>query len=225
MAALHTALASLSPTPFSTVPTSASHEGKEDEKEEAEEVEGGEGKEAKAYLKQAFLSACTVIDSVPLPSPTELTLPPPRLRSSTTTSNASNASEISASSARGDPLDPSNVSLQKEWGKPIKLSAKDNPLGMSVYKTNGKDGRGAWFARRSVHEGLGFRRWKLGLQQEFPESLACQGGPGDGNIRGIGGERRVESREVKGIGMVEGSVAPPSPPPPLPFLLPFPAIG
>ena len=98
------------------------------------------------------------------------------------------------------------MALQKEWGKPIKLGAKENPLGMSVYKTSGKDGRGAWFARRSVHEGLGFRKWKLGLQQEFPESLASQGGPGDGNIRGIGGERRVERREVEGVGTVEGEI-------------------
>ena len=186
MAALHTALASLSPTPFTSIPTAT--------------------EEAASYLEQAFLDACTIIDSVPLPSPAEL--PIPRPRSSTSTSNASNASEISASSVRGNPLDPSNVTLQKEWGKPIKLNAKDNPLGMSVYKTNGKDGRGAWFARRSVHEGLGFKKWKLGLQQEFPESLASQGGPGDGNIRGIGGERRVERKEVEGVGTVEGNVTP-----------------
>ena len=185
MAALHTALASLSPTAFSDVPNSPPEE-------------------TAAYLTQAFQNACTVIDSVPLPSPTEL--PIPRPRSSTLASNASSSSEISASSFRGDPLDPSNVSLQKEWGKPIKLSAKDNPLGMSVYKASGKDGRGAWFARRSVHEGLGFKKWKQGLQQEFPESLERRGeqaGPGDGNIRGIGGERRVERIVAEGVGTVE----------------------
>lgn len=94
--------------------------------------------------------------------------------------------------------------LQKEWGKPIKLSVKENPLGMAVYKLAGKDGKGAWFARRSVHEGLGFRKWKLGLQKEFPESLKVQGGPGEGNIRGIGGERVVESISVDGMGQLEG---------------------
>lgn len=182
MAALHIALSSLSPTPFSSVPTSK--------------------EEITSYLEHAFLDACTIIDSVPLPSPAEL--PVTRPRSFTSTSNASNISEISASSARGDPLDPSYVTLQKEWGRPIKLNAKDNPLGMSVYKTSGKDGRGAWFARRSVHEGLSFSKWKLGLQQEFPESLVSQGGPGDGNIRGIGGERRVERKQVEGVGNIEG---------------------
>ena len=103
-------------------------------------------------------------------------------------------------------MDPLNVNLQKEWGKPIKLNAKDNPLGMAVYKCSGKDGRGAWFARRSVHEGLGFKKWKLALQREFPETLEVQGGPGEGNIRGIGGERRVERLDVKGAGVVEGTV-------------------
>jgi hypothetical protein len=76
---------------------------------------------------------------------------------------------------------------------------------MSVYKLAGKDGRGAWFARRSVHEGMGFMKWKLGLQREFPETLEVQGGPGEGNIRGIGGERRVERGVVEGVGCVEGA--------------------
>lgn len=75
---------------------------------------------------------------------------------------------------------------------------------MAVYKLGGKDGNGAWFARRSVHEGLGFKKWKLGLQREFPESLEVKGGPGEGNIRGIGGERRVERRSIEGVGTVEG---------------------
>ena len=51
---------------------------------------------------------------------------------------------------------------------------------------------------------MGFRKWKLGLQREFPETLAVQGEPGEGNIRGIGGERRVERMAVEGVGTVEG---------------------
>lgn len=69
---------------------------------------------------------------------------------------------------------------------------------MSVYKLAGTDGKGAWFARRSVHCGLGFERWKRALQQEFPETMKVDGGPGVGNIRGIGGERCVECREAGG---------------------------
>ena len=183
MATLHSALQSLSPTSFSTVPTNQS--------------------EATSYLQSAFSQAQTIVDSVPLPPPTD-PLVISRPRSSTGASTASNVSEISSSSARSDPIDPSHLSLQKEWGKPIKLNAKDNPLNMSVYKMAGKDGRGAWFARRSVHEGLGFRKWKLGLQREFPETLEVQGGPGEGNIRGIGGERRVEKIRVEGAGAIEG---------------------
>lgn len=180
MAALHAALQTLSPTSFSSVPTSEA--------------------QAKEYLQDAFSKAQLIIDSVPPPS-VEDSLAATRSRSA---SNLSASSEVSASSVRSDPLNPSYVSFQKEWGKPIKLAAKDNPLGMGVYKMAGKDGRGAWFARRSVHEGMGFKKWKLGLQKEFPESMAVQGGPGEGNIRGIGGERVVERTEVRGVGMVEG---------------------
>jgi hypothetical protein len=93
--------------------------------------------------------------------------------------------------------------LQKEW-KSVKLNAKENPLGMSVYKLAGKDGKGSWFARRSVHEGLGFKKWKTALQREFPETLKVQGGPGEGNIRGIGGEERVEYQVEEGVGTMEG---------------------
>lgn len=75
---------------------------------------------------------------------------------------------------------------------------------MTVYKLAGKDGKGAWFARRSVHEGLGFEKWKKGLQREFPETMEVQGGPGEGNIRGIGAEKRVERHVVEGVGMAEG---------------------
>jgi hypothetical protein len=185
MAALHAALKSLGPMAFSSVPTSQS--------------------EATTYLQQAFLDAQTVIDSVPLPPPNDpLVTSTNRPRSSTGASIASNVSEISSSSARSELLNPAHESLQKEWGKPIKLSAKDNPLGMAVYKAAGKDGKGAWFARRSVHEGLGFTKWKLGLQREFPETLEVKGGPGEGNIRGIGGERRVERMAFEGAGIVEG---------------------
>ena len=126
-----------------------------------------------------------------------------RSRSNTTGSAASSASEISLSSARSLPPPPEHAPLQKEWGKPIRLAAKENPLGMSVFKLAGKDGKGSWFARRSVHEGLGFSKWKKGLEREFPESLEVQGNPGDGNIRGIGGERLVESRTVKGLGKLQ----------------------
>lgn len=68
----------------------------------------------------------------------------------------------------------------------------------------GKDGRGSWFARRSVHEGLGFKKWKKAMEREFPETMKVQGGPGEGNIRGIGGETRVAYKEIESVGKLEG---------------------
>ncbi|KAL8729718.1 MAG: hypothetical protein Q9166_004546 [cf. Caloplaca sp. 2 TL-2023] len=177
MATLHSALQSLGPSDFTSVPTEES--------------------KTKDYLQNLFTQAQIIIDSVP---PLDIPSTPVRSRS---TSNVSGASDLSASSARSHPIDQANISLQKEWSKPIKLGAKENPLGMSVYKLGGKDGRGAWFARRSVHEGLEFRKWKLGLQREFPETMEVQGGPGEGNIRGIGGERRVEKIDIDGVGTIE----------------------
>lgn len=86
----------------------------------------------------------------------------------------------------------------------MKLNQKDNPLAISVYKLGAKDGNGAWFARRSTHEGLDFAKWQRGLESEFPETMKVRGGPGEGNIRGIGGERRVACQRVHGAGKLEG---------------------
>ncbi|KAI9803723.1 MAG: hypothetical protein M1833_000635 [Piccolia ochrophora] len=180
MAALHDALHTLAPVDFSVLPVD----------------------DLKPYLKEAFAKSQLIIDSIPPPSD-DASPTVGRSRSSTVSSTASNASEMLLSPARPAPPIAEHSALQKEWGKPLKLSAKDNPLGMSVFKLSGKDGRGAWFARRSVHEGLGFAQWKKSLEQEFPETLQFQGGPGEGNIRGIGGERVVEQRGVQGVGKLE----------------------
>lgn len=186
MAGLHSALQTLGPTSFSSVPSTQP--------------------EAKEHLHEVFSNARLIIDSVPPPL-VDGSLAGARSRAGTSGSDVSGSSEVSASSIRSDPLDPAHMVFQKEWGKPIKLAAKDNPLGVAVYKAAGKDGKGAWFARRSVHEGMGFKKWKMGLQKEFPESMEVQGAPGEGNIRGIGGERRVERMAVDGTGMIEGDMS------------------
>lgn len=41
------------------------------------------------------------------------------------------------------------------------------------------------------------------MMKEFPESLEVQGGPGEGNIRGIGGDQRLEDMTVEGVGKLE----------------------
>ncbi|MCJ1478282.1 hypothetical protein MMC13_006959 [Lambiella insularis] len=181
MAALHQALKTLSPVSFADIPV--------------------EEPILKEYLQAIFSNGQLLIDSVPPPL-ADVASTTGRPRSGTASSIASNVSEISSSSARAEALIPAHAALQKEWGKPIKLAAKDNPMGIGVYKLSGKDGR-AWFARRSVHEGMPYHKWKIALQSEFPESLEIQGAPGEGNIRGIGAERSVEKRVVKGVGSME----------------------
>jgi hypothetical protein len=186
MAALHEALRTLSPIDFSTIPVD----------------------DLKPFLSETFSDAQLLIDSIPIPGPAEdsLTVSIARSHSNTVSSIASSSSDISLSTARPSPPPPEIESLQTQWGKPLRLNAKDNPLGISVYKLAGKDGKGAWFARRSVHEGLGFEKWKKGLEKEFPETMKVQGGPGEGNIRGIGGERRVVHKVVDGVGKLEGEL-------------------
>ncbi|KAK6582749.1 hypothetical protein PZA11_005157 [Diplocarpon coronariae] len=153
-----------------------------------------------SFLVDAFSKGQLLVDSVPIAAPSEDTSPHEgRSRASP---SASSASEISPSVARSAPPPPNVEVLQKEW-KQVKMSPRDNPLGMSVYKLGGKDGKGAWFARHSVHEGLGFTKWRKGLEREFPESMKLKGGPGEGNIRGIGGERRVEYKNIAGVGKLE----------------------
>ena len=79
---------------------------------------------------------------------------------------ASSRKEVTSSSSR---IEHSSAiaDLHTSWGKPVKLSAKENPLGMAVYKMSAKDRHGAWFARRSVLQGIGFARFKKALSEEF----------------------------------------------------------
>lgn len=185
MATLHDALKALGPADYSEIPAD----------------------DLKPLLTNAFSKGQIIVDSVPIPPPSDESADAEkRSRSGTTSSIASSASEISLSSARSSPPPAEIEALQKEW-KQVKLKPSENPLGMSVYKLSAKDGKGAWFARRSVHEGLGYTKWKKSLEKEFPETMKVRGGPGEGNIRGIGGEKRVAYKNVDGIGKMEGLFA------------------
>lgn len=182
MAELHEALACLRPKEFSDVPTD----------------------DLKSYLPQILSNAELIANSVP---------PPPNgtpyegaKRTRTSLDPAINAADLTISEVRRPPPAQAHVDLQKSWGKPVKLGAKEVATGMSVYKMAGHDRHGAWFARSSVHEGLGFSKWKLAMQKEFPESLEVQGGPGEGNVRGIGGDQRLEDIEVEGVGKLQGTL-------------------
>jgi len=124
-------------------------------------------------------------------------------RTRTAPQPAINAADLTISNVRRPPPAKEHEALQKSWGKPVKLGQKEAATGMGVYKMAGHDRHGAWFARSSVHEGLGFSKWKRMMQREFPESLEVQGGPGEGNIRGIGGDQRLEDISVDGIGNLQ----------------------
>jgi hypothetical protein len=179
MSELHTALEALQPRDWTDIPTS----------------------DLNAFLRETFSQAERIVNSVPSP-PGGSDFPSSSL-TLTTVNGASRASEMVHSNARPPAPPPDIKELQKAWGKPLKINAKDNPLGITMYKMAGHDRHGAWFARRSVHEGLGFTKWKKAMMREFPESLAVKGGPGEGSIRGIGADRRLE-HVVDDLGRLEG---------------------
>ncbi|KAI1426101.1 hypothetical protein F5Y12DRAFT_784189 [Xylaria sp. FL1777] len=92
--------------------------------------------------------------------------------------------------------------LSREW-KEVKVNPRDNTLGLGLYKLAARDGRGAWFARRSVHDGQSFKKWKTGMEREFAESLKVQGQPGSGKIRGLGADKCVVDQSIEGWGKIQ----------------------
>jgi len=172
-----------------------------------------------SLLPATFASAQTLIDSIPLPSAVTQAQRVAagggggrRARSHTESAlgapislNRALAGSPSAHGSPGGAPAPSaefSAALHKEW-KECKINPRDNPLAINVHRLPAKDGRGAWFARRSIHEGIGFAKFRLGLEREFAETLKVQGGPGAGKVRGIGAEKRLEHEIAKGVGQAE----------------------
>lgn len=167
------------------------------------------------FLASTFSQAQTVVDSIPTPpnqikalaqsgrprSHTDSSVLPPSSSSrasrdhANTTANDTDNKEAAARAAHA-------AQLLKEW-KEVKVPPKDNPMGITVYKMSSKDSRGAWFARRSLHEGISFDKFKLGLEREFGETLKNSTGPGTGNVRGIGADQRAERLGCDGVGIAE----------------------
>lgn len=163
------------------------------------------GDDLKHFLNTTFLHAQTVVDSIPAAtSPQQHG----RARSHTDSSVVFDPSSRhhADTSASADPSTATAAAhaakLQKEW-KEVKITPRDNPYNMRVYKLAGKDGRGAWFARRSMHEGISFDKFRLGLETEFGHTLQHTTGPGTGNVRGIGAERKAEHQECDGVGQAD----------------------
>ncbi|KAI1085720.1 hypothetical protein F5B20DRAFT_14844 [Whalleya microplaca] len=149
--------------------------------------------ELPTFLTNTFSEAQCLIDSIPV-SQHSSTQKQGRPRSAT------DPNLPTLLNRESKPSDRARV-LRKEW-KEVKVNPRENPLGLDVYKLAAKDGKGAWFARRSIHEGLTFEKWKLGMEREFPESMKVNGKPGDGNVRGIGADKRVVNQTVEGCGKV-----------------------
>lgn len=164
----------------------------------------------KRFLTSTFSQAQTVIDSIPTP-PSQVKLARHgRARSYTDSptrtpydaSSGRGGREHANTSAGHDEAAAHAALLQKEW-KEVKVPAKDNPMEIAVYKLASKDGGGAWFARRSLHEGIPFEKFRLGLEREFGETMKNSTGIGTGNVRGIGAERTAEHAVCDGVGKAE----------------------
>lgn len=151
------------------------------------------------FLDDIFSETQTVIESIPTPTATNTSGATGRARSKTESAALHPSGIQRGVSQRQKAASLSQaVNLRKEW-KEIKVNPKENSLGINVYKLSSKDGRGSWFARRSVHEGLSFENWKQGLAMEFAETMKVQGSPGSGNIRGIGADKKVEDKTVEDV--------------------------
>ena len=180
MVEIHQALSRLSPIDWNDVPPQ-------------EELPG--------FLQECFHAAEMLCNSVPPPASgivfdvaTPLCTEP---------NTAKSAGEIQPSTARPALLCEEHEHRRRHWGKPIKFNKKDNPLEIALYKMAGNDRHGAWFARYSVLEGMGFTKFKKAMQRELPETLLQTDPPGSGAKRGLGADRRIERKEVQGIGTME----------------------
>jgi len=154
-----------------------------------------------SYLSDIFSDCQTIVDSIPVPA---ATLSSGRARAKT--DSAVPLADLNMALSRR--LDGEAVGhaqqLLKEW-KEVKVNAKENPLAINVYRLPAKDGKGTWFARKSVHHGITFDKWKKALEREFAETMKVQSGPGKGTIRGIGAEKRVELIDVPDTGKLQGA--------------------
>ncbi|TQV94543.1 START-like domain-containing protein [Cordyceps javanica] len=154
------------------------------------------------YVDDVFSQAMIVVESIPSPaSAANPATPAASGRARAKTESAVLINDLQRSRALRRPAASleAAVALRKDW-KEVKVNPRDNPLGINVFKMSSKDGKGAWFARQSIHEDLSFDDWRAGLEREFAESLKVQGSPGVGNIRGIGADRHVEDKEIDDAG-------------------------
>lgn len=111
--------------------------------------------------------------------------------------------KVTTSSVRYNTTDPDLLSYQSRWSKPLKPgNSRDNPHNIPMYKMQGHDGKGTWFGRRSVHEGMPFSHWKRKMAGELDETLKWntarleKGQSPDRVVRGMGAAKKAEDVEV-----------------------------
>ncbi|KAJ5157290.1 uncharacterized protein N7482_008390 [Penicillium canariense] len=182
MAPLHDALQCLQPTSWDEVPQSP--------------------EELREYVRDIFKNSRLIAESLPDPP-----LYDSEEHHGLGLQAADSGLRVVPSSARVGETDSEITSIQKQWGKPLKMGGpKDNPLGLHVWKLSPSDGKGSWFGRRSIHDGLPFSQWRKKLSTEYEETLKVnrkriqKGQTPDKCIRGIGAEEKIESIEVKDEG-------------------------
>ncbi|KAL1837910.1 hypothetical protein VTJ49DRAFT_3256 [Mycothermus thermophilus] len=190
-----------------------------------------------SLLTTTFADAAILIDSIPSSPPSAATQPSSKTRARSKTDSAVGPplTPLSSFSSSRKGLvgkekggkagvedgekkeekedrerDATVAKLRSEW----KEVTQGDAHGISVYKMIAKDGKGAWFARRSLHLGGGkgeFEKWEAALRREMQVTLgrveeSPGNEPGTGNIRGIGAERRVDGRVCEGGSVDFGSV-------------------
>lgn len=153
----------------------------------------------KPFLTESFVAGELICNSIP-PLPNGIPFEDAKPHHNEP-NKATSHKDMHPSTALSQPPSKEHGDLSKHWGKPQKL--KNNPLNVQIYKMAGNDRNGAWFARKSVHEGLGFDKMKRAMLREFPLSMSVKGGPGAGAVRGIAADRRLERMDVDGVGKLE----------------------
>ncbi|KAK4137146.1 hypothetical protein BT67DRAFT_453545 [Trichocladium antarcticum] len=192
-------------------------------------------------LSATLADATLLVNSIPSPTPpspaaTATAPPPAAAAAATTTTGRARSHTDSALRPPHPPFHPTTRpaaagtgrqrppragdddativrQLAREW-KDLRTQphTASNPHGIAMHKLAGRDGKGAWFARRSVHRGEPFEKWEAALRGEMGETLGRAGG----GVRGLGAERRVVRVELdlgaegggegvaKGMGMGKG---------------------
>lgn len=182
---LHEALQALGPTTWDEIPKSQS--------------------DLRAYLSTLAQQARTIIASVPEPPPSshDHDHHHHKKEKEQQQHKHGHAYTVTPSPARLGTTNPEVLSLQKQWGKPLKAgNSRDNPQEIPLFKLQAGDGKATWFGRRSVHEGMPFERWRGKLSSELEETLRLNEGRlknglvPDKVVRGLGAARRVENVDV-----------------------------